>query len=567
MKNPYACCLTTFLLLFASVSYAQLPQCSTQKVNGNCGLVFDRLDPVSLPTIQMRKNARIRVTVVEPLPYETLTLDPSTFQAIAPSDQTQGFATAVFPSLKGVSTPVLTAKAQFLPHGGDPAGVAKVKQDLIQLGKYLDNPFPTVQDFIAHAQGFYGQLGEAVAPLPRPRGGDSQPVRAAAIPAGTPYPWANPYRDWLSMMLCELSAADCASAVRPSFTDLMATGITVQTLLTPPAPAPGATPPPPAAPLKFDTTTFDALANRVTNEIQALQPDEHPEIYAAELVELRGRETSLVVATPAYAAAWLPGVTAINKDLQTYFVNLKETASATHIDTQEVGYIDDPRRLSVQAAGSTHLLGRLVTYAINSVNQIAVMTTAVPTTTQKTSIATITVLFADPIFEVSTGTLFSSLPNRTFANQTLVNTHTGGIPTTGDIIITQSLIRPIVIPYVGANFRLGHDFLVGSRRSAVYFTTAVGFNAYNTTAEYAVGPSFSWRMIMLSPVFHIGHDVHLTQGETVDQVWCNTGAAAGSPTACVGSPPSPSSKTFWRGAFALGIGVRVPTSFGTTTGH
>jgi hypothetical protein len=93
-----------------------------------------------------------------------------------------------------------------------------------------------------------------------------------------------------------------------------------------------------------------------------------------------------------------------------------------------------------------------------------------------------------------------------------VNTNTGGIPATGNIVITQSLIRPIVIPYVGANFRLGHDFLLGSR-PAVYFTTAVGFNGYNTTAEYVVGPSFSWRMIMLSPLFHIGHDVHFTQGE------------------------------------------------------
>lgn len=319
--------------------------------------------------------------------------------------------------------------------------------------------------------------------------------------------------------------------------------------------------------MKFDKATSDALASTVDNEIKALLPGDQPEIYAAELVKLQAREVSLIAATPAYAAAWLPGVTAINKDLQTYFVNLKETASATYINNVEVGYIDDPHRLSLQVANITRLLGRPVTYSINAVNQIAVMTTAVPTTAQKTSVATITVLYGDPIFEVSTGAILSFLPNRTFANQTLVNTNTSGIPATGNIIITQSLIRPIVIPYVGANFRLGHDFLVGRRRSAVYFTTAVGFNGYNTTAEYAVGPSFSWRMIMLSPLFHIGHDVHLTQGETVGEVWCNTAAAPGSPTACSGAPPAPSSKSFWRGSFALGIGIRVPTSFGTTTGH
>jgi hypothetical protein len=298
-----------------------------------------------------------------------------------------------------------------------------------------------------------------------------------------------------------------------------------------------------------------------------LKPDDHPEKYAAMLADLQAREVLLVKAVPAYAAAWLPGITAINKDLQTYFINIKETAGAGAKDLLELGYIDDPRRLSDHVQSSTRFLGRLVTYSVNSVNQIGVTTTAVATTAQRTSIATLTVLYADPIFEVSTGVLFSTLPNRTFANQTLVNVMPGTVPTTGDIIITQSIIRPIVLPYVAANWRLGHNFLIEGRRSAVYFTTAVGFNAYNTTAEYAVGPSLSWRMIMLSPLFHIGHDIHLTQGETVGQVWCNSSASAGSPTACTGAPPAPSSKTYWRGAFAFGVGIRVPTSFGTTAGH
>jgi hypothetical protein len=182
----------------------------------------------------MRKDARIRVSVVEPLPYETLSLDPVSFQAAPPTDQTQGFITALLPSLKGVSTPVLSPKSQLLRRTIDSTSVANVKEDINRLGSYLDNPFPTVQTFIAHAQVLYAQFQEAIAPLPRPRNASDQPVRAAAIPAEAPYPWSTPYHDWLSVLLCELSSADSANDVNPAFTDLMVGGISVQTLLTPP---------------------------------------------------------------------------------------------------------------------------------------------------------------------------------------------------------------------------------------------------------------------------------------------------------------------------------------------
>lgn len=574
MKHSHARCTLGLLLLISSFAHAQL--CSTQKVNGNCALVFDRLDPVSLPTIQMRENARISVSVKQPLPYETLSLDPQTFQAIAPADQTQGLVAGILPSLKAVSTATLTplVAAHLTRKAGESPGVEQVKKDLRNLAASLANPFPTIQTFVTNSQSFYAQIQEAVAPLPRPRDINGNTMRPST---GTPAPWTS-FSEWAAILLCELSAPECTNDIKPTFNDLMAAGISVQTLLTPvpaPTPCPSVPPvcpappaPPPQAPLQFDTATFDKSAKAIEDEIETkLKPEDHPEQYLADLADLRARETSLVKDVPTYAAAWLVGVTAINKDLQTYFVNIKETAGAVAGDTKDLGFIDDPRRLSAGVRSSNTFLGRLVTYSVNAINQIGVTTTAVPTTAQKTSIVTITVLYAGPIFEVSTGALFSRLPNRTFANQTLVNINPGSNPTTGDIILTQSTVRPIVLPYVAANWRLGHDFTIGGRRSAAYFTTAVAFNAYNTTAEYAVGPSFSWRMIMVSPLFHLGHDTHLTQGETVNQVWCNTSAPAGSPTACVGAPPAPSTKFFWRGAFALGIGIRVPTAFGTTAGH
>lgn len=578
---PCTCALLTVVLSCVH-ALSQLPTCSTQKVNGNCQLVFDRLDPISLPTIQMRPKARISVSVIQALPYELLSLDPQSFQGVAPADQMQGLAAAVLPSLKGINTPQVTPAADT----GRPVPIdKKVQAELDGLNAMLDNPFPTISKFITNSQSVYAQLDETVSPLPRPRNSSGAPQRATNIPDKTPFPWSVSYPDWRRLMLCELSGSECDATLTPAFCDLMAMGIRVQASLTtppptlppppaivlpsPPCPTSVPTPPgtPSAPPLAFDEAGFNTLVAATTADIAKLPDANQQKNDNALLQNLKAREASLTSLVPVYAAAWLPGVQAINKDLQSYYVNIKETvATGPSPASQPLGYIDDPRQLSKNTGSSTKFLGRLVTYSVNAVNQISVMTTAVPTSAQKSSIATITVLYADPIFEVSTGALFSTIPNRTFANQTLVTGSTATQTTTGNVIITQSTIRPTVLPYAAANWRLGHDFLMpDGHRGAAYFTTAVAFNAYNTTAEYAVGPTLSWRMIMLSPLFHIGHDVHLTQGETINQVWCTT--VPGMSNTCAGSPPAPSTTTFWKGGFAMGIGIRVPTSFGTTAGH
>ena len=133
MRHRWTLRTSSLLLLVACSAHAQLPKCSTQKVNGDCALVFDRLDPVSLPTIQMRPDSRINVSVVSPLPYETLSLDPTSFQGVTPSDQTQAFFTALLPSLKGVSTPAVTPNARFAPGAGDSPNLQALKKDLAAL--------------------------------------------------------------------------------------------------------------------------------------------------------------------------------------------------------------------------------------------------------------------------------------------------------------------------------------------------------------------------------------------------------------------------------------------------
>jgi hypothetical protein len=128
-------------------------------------------------------------------------------------------------------------------------------------------------------------------------------------------------------------------------------------------------------------------------------------------------------------------------------------------------------------------------------------------------------------------------------------------------------VPPLVIPFAAANYRISPEYnWLGGRRNAFYATLGVGLNPYNTQVEYVGGFSFSWRYLMFSPLYHLGHGTHPTQGEQVGQIWCVYGAAAGSnPPPCAGGPPpSPSTKNYWTGAFALGISVRIPTTFSSS---
>src|ERR1700733_1519359 len=108
-----------FLIAVSSgVAYSQRPECSTEIVNPSCTLTIDRSYPVALPTIQVRPGATVIVQVKNGLPFESLSLDLQSSQAVAATDQTAGFVTAALPYLKGLlaqqqtmATPLTKASA------------------------------------------------------------------------------------------------------------------------------------------------------------------------------------------------------------------------------------------------------------------------------------------------------------------------------------------------------------------------------------------------------------------------------------------------------------------------
>jgi hypothetical protein len=180
------------------------------------------------------------------------------------------------------------------------------------------------------------------------------------------------------------------------------------------------------------------------------------------------------------------------------------------------------------------------------------------------------VLYADPKFEVSSGVFFSTLPNRSFSNQTAVVQNPGSVPTPGNVYISETRMLPTALPYVAANYRIGHDFSISnSRRMALYGTGAIAVSAYNSSAEYAAGLSLSWRSLMFSVLGHVGRETMLTQGEYVNQVLCSaspSATATSNPPKC-SSPPNPTTEHVWTGRIAFGLGIRAPTTFGSAGGH
>jgi hypothetical protein len=306
----------------------------------------------------------------------------------------------------------------------------------------------------------------------------------------------------------------------------------------------------------FDQAAFDALATTTAQLIAIDQTEPEHDAYAGRLKAVLAEENGLVLHLAVLANA----LTSVQKDLMTYYQNIELADGAIlpgtppdSVPPAELGVIFDPRSAS-PGTPYPKFLGRQVVFSVNAVNQIATGRASVTTSSAKVSLATVTVIYANPIFEASAGLIFSFVHNRAFSNETL---------STGSVIVQESKPTPELVPYVAANWRLGHDFAWGgNRREAFYATIYAGLNPDTKLPEYGGGPSFSWRSIILSAFYERAHDTRLA-GETVGQPLCSPPAGA---SACASAPSAPATTTFPTNAFGIAIGVRIPTTFTAGTG-
>ena len=543
-----------------------------------------------MPTFQMRPGKHIKVVVHYPFLFETLTLDPSPAQALQGSDQGAGLINAAIPNLKGLQASTRTAfyaldqQTQTVPSrlqaaAGASAAVIQVVDMLNDLTTRLQQIADSAQALPAELRDFddqvailYTQLKEIQSAVPRTADKNGRPLRAQGLPGWMKDydPWTS-YPQWRGLLLYELNDTTFnppnAQSPDPEVPeDILQQAQNLGATMPKPGSSPGGSSPS-LSPGSNALSDFEARASAVQTAVASLAD-----------VTLRQQYQSIldddVALEQFYANSLAPAATALAKvaaDLQTYEGNIDywtgsaEQTGITCCNLLELGDISDP--ISPDKADKKlapfKALGRQIAYTLNAQNQIVVSALSVPTPAQKTAILAITALYADPSLEVSVGAFVSWLPNRSFSNYTDIKQTTSGNPSPVDVKISETTSRPEVLPFAAANYRIGRDFVMpGQRRGAVYGTLAFALNPYNQLPEFGAGFSLSWRSFMFSPLYHLGHGIHLTQGEMVGEIWCVYGAASGSiPPPCGSPPPAPSTKTYWTGRFAIGISIRVPTTF------
>jgi len=604
------------------------PVCSTEKVNGNCFVNIDRKYAITTPTFKLHRGSHITVCVFHPFPFETLTLDPGPASAYQGTDQAAALVTSLLTYGKGAvfgTTSYTTVNAtsqkdyefnlQFdsklgklfsestsrLNAESNPSRVTElekqVSQELKDLNSTLTDAIRPVVTYFHDTNSIYAQIREVESALPRPVADvHNTELLAQGVPAHRANPWSD-YHAWKTQITSDLRGQGSEST-----TLLDGLPGPCYDKATDPAPPKGPwlpspricpkgttnkTAQPPQTPLGIPAS-YDVLDRTMLTDfaqLSALLPDctpgqPNPSEDCQQYLKIKDSIAVLsdrhnrVAQALSDATDLLPGIlTKITSDMQTLYENIYLTPD-TAPESVEVGVIPGPDSVAPADAEEKKILtvykalAPTITYTLNEQNQIANSLLGLPAATQKQSVAAITALYAAPRFEASAGAFFSWLPNRTFSNVTNVAV-TGGVPAPTSIQIQMTKTTPpLVVPFAAANYRISPEYAwLGGRRSAFYLTAGVGLNAYDTQVEYPAGFSFSWRYLMISPLYHLGHSTHLINGEMVGQTWCQYGngaTATSTPPVCAGAPPVPATKSYWTGQFAIGISVRVPTTYAST---
>ena len=149
---------------------------------------------------------------------------------------------------------------------------------------------------------------------------------------------------------------------------------------------------------------------------------------------------------------------------------------------------------------------------------------------------------------ISTGVMFSTLKNQTFANAPIIVNGQPTLDATGKVLnqVVVNTTRPsVVFPLILLDYRV-HSFSKGCKGNCSFLLGGgVGANLSSKTADLAIGPSFQYGSVLVSPIFHYGRQTHLTNGVAVGQ---QLGT----------SPPTLPTNNFWTPAFGFSIGYIIP---------
>ena len=514
------------LLLSAASTHAEKPvptkpdpECSLARTNRSCWIIIDRSHLFAPPTLQMFPRAKVTVWVKNPRYFERYFLDYQSSQ-ITP---TPDVASAVV-------NPLLTPLAKLgefqnqLVENVRKARTQTVSCDANQITLNQLDSSQHVRDnqalylaclvkFSEDAKKIYSSLELVASPDAFFTQAPTVPISNANASASLGTVTSN-ISDAVNLELAlsgSLSLAlKNAQALPPVTTTTVTTGVpatttsgtvtvTTPTSTTTTTTTVSGTPGTPSYTSTATTTstaTYDNSSIEILEQLNALRT-----IADAIATDLFGYSTR-IADLPAPSS--IPGQVNCS-DLKTPY---NSVAPGSEESCLQVAYSSDKPDTPTNAQPFSKQLIRQIAFSLDSLNWVANSREAVPTATLKKALSPITIVFGDSRWEPSAGALFSTLPIRSFAVSPVYNSS----GTVTDKQITTSVLRPTVVPFAAANFRVSRDLDWSRWRMAWYATGAVGINPNTLSADFAAGPSLSFRGLVFSALWHYGHDVRLTQG-------------------------------------------------------
>jgi len=470
----------------AAPDVSKLPECSLGKTNESCKLVIDRRNPVAPPNVQMYSDQTLTVIVKNPLFFERYFLDFQTGQAVLTPDVASSIVQGLLPSL---------AKTQFRT-AAPPADPCASAIAAAPTAGHVADVVSVFQDCLSQlarqATDIYRRLEPFVAP-------------ASVMPV------QNAISESPGDLLQPITAFEKSEIALSSKITTIAGDTNLKNSVL-------------DAPAILQLSNLQKLADAVANDLLG---------YGQRIAEL-------------------PTAAGLKKNgFQDCKSIIKVTAAEQNIQCVAITSRRDNERVYQK------MVTRTITYSLDALNLVSNPQEAAPDPTKKKLLASVVINFADtptkfagiphtPFrWEASAGVFFSTLPIRSFSVAPVFN---NGVIT--DNTVAQNILRPTVVPFAAANYRLTNDLGWTRWKSDVYWTGAIGVNPNTVSADFATGLSMSWRALMLSALCHFGHDVRLTQG-------FHNGQSLG-PTFNAKLP----TQTYWTESFALGVSIRVPSLTG-----
>lgn len=477
-----------------------LPACSYVATNGRCSISIDRMNPVTPPTIYVKRGCPVTVEVTHSTALEDLTLDWKSSTTVVPPDTFQsGFSSLTTNlgklTLIGATTPApggrllwfkptLSCEAGGNPKCNDDAD--EISRGQNEVLKKIEKIEPLAQ---AEAKDALQRFKLALQPPPGGVTSDKQPWYQTEA--------------WGSSIVDQLQKATSKSDYNAKFL------IAVQ---------------------------IKNLADELV-EFKA-KPASQKRFVESSFLDQNQATLKTVFDSLSTNAAKLDALVLVIKGLPAQGAGLPENSVITDTGAPDKNYYQAQTWNVNYTNKLLPAAKRVAADGLKSDNAALLSGLADPPAKQ--SLVTIAVQFQSPSrFEVSSGLMVPVTPYHSYVVA----------PVASKGMITDNVVQEnktyTVVPMAFVNYRLTES-TVARQNSAFFVTGGVGYNPATSTVEFGTGLTFSYRSIAISGLADIGRDTRLIGGFTV-------GESLG-----LNPPRNVPTATGWVVKPAFALSVRIP---------